>query len=112
MRIAERDRRITILQASFEENDAGEMVATGWDEYARPWAAFAPVSDGERLRAAAVEQKSDARFVVSWSARLAAVTGAFRLRFDGEDWRISGIKELGFRNGLEITAWRVKKAGG
>jgi SPP1 family predicted phage head-tail adaptor len=112
MRIAARDRRIIILQATFEKNAAREMVATGWEPYARPWAAFAPVSDGERLRAAAVEQKSDARFVVSWSARLAAITSAFRLRFDGDDWRITGIKELGFRNELEITAWRLKKAGG
>ena len=112
MRIAQRDRRIIILQPSFEENDAGERVVTGWAEYAQPWAAYTPVSDGERLRAAAVEQKTDARFVLSWSLQLAAVSGAFRLRFDGADWPITGIKELGFREGLEITAWKIHKAGG
>ncbi|UWR61383.1 phage head closure protein [Phaeobacter inhibens] len=109
MRIAERDRRITILQAETAENDAGEQVAASWGEYAKPWASYEPVSDGERLRAAAVEQKTDARFQVIWSPRLATVNGEYRLRFDGADWRITGIKEIGFRERLEISAWRLGK---
>lgn len=112
MRIAQRDRRIVILQAAFTENDAGEQEAAGWGEFARPWAAYQPVSDGERQRAAAVEQKTDARFQVLWTAKLATVTGAFRLRFQGDDWRIAGIKEIGYRDRLEITAWRLVKGAG
>ncbi|WP_323783445.1 phage head closure protein [Leisingera sp.] len=112
MRIAQRDRRIVILQAAFAENEAGEQEATGWAEYANPWASYQPVSDGERLRAAAVEQKTDGRFQVLWTAKLAAVTGAFRLRFQGDDWRITGVKEIGYRNRLEITAWRLVKGAG
>ena len=109
MRIAARDRQIILLQAVTEENEAGEEIPASWEIYARPWAAYQPVSDGERLRAAAVEQRADARFQVLWMPRLAAVNGAFRLRFDGADWRITGVKEIGFREGLEITAWRLQR---
>ncbi|MFC4216446.1 phage head closure protein [Pseudophaeobacter arcticus] len=106
------DRKVTFLTAVVEENDAGEMVATEWQEGRKAWASYTPVSDGERLQAAAVQQKADARFVVRWHPGLAGVDGENRLRFDGTDWHITGIKEIGRRRGLEITAWRLKKAGG
>ncbi|MCD9149978.1 head-tail adaptor protein [Pseudophaeobacter flagellatus] len=106
------DRRVSLLGTQYEENEAGENVATGWDEIAKARANYAPVSDGERLRAAAVEQKVEARFVMRWSKALAVITGENRLRFDGADWHITGIKEIGRRRMLEISAWRVKKAGG
>lgn len=102
------DRRIVILEAGFVENEAGEEVATGWAEYAEERAQYAPVSDGERMRAASVEQKTDARFVVRWSVRMAAVSGENRIRFDGADWQITGIKELGRGLWIEITAWRIR----
>lgn len=108
MLIAKRDRRIAIMRASVAENDAGEMIATGWAEYAAAWASYEPTSDGERMRAAAVERKIDARFRVVWSQRMAGVTGADRLRFDGADWQITGLKEIGFREALEISAWKIR----
>lgn len=101
------DRRIVILEAGFAENEAGEEVATGWAEYAEERAEYTPVSDGERMRAASVEQKTDARFVVRWSTRLAAVSGENRIRFDGADWQITGVKELGRGLWIEITVWKV-----
>ena len=51
MSITERDRRILFLEARREENDAGEQEVTGWEELFYRWAAYEPVSDGERLRA-------------------------------------------------------------
>ncbi|MEO3479419.1 head-tail adaptor protein [Phaeobacter sp. CAU 1743] len=102
------DRRIVILEASFAENEAGEEVATGWAEYAEGRAQYTPVSDGERMRAASVEQKTDARFVVRWSIKLAAVNGENRIRFDGADWQITGVKEIGRGLWIEITAWRIR----
>lgn len=104
------DRRIVILEARFAENEAGEEIATGWAEYAQERAEYLPVSDGERMRAAAVEQKADARFVLRWSKRLAAITGENRIRFDGADWQITGVKEIGRRQWIEITAWRLQRS--
>lgn len=74
MSITERDRRILFLEARREENDAGEEEVTGWDALFYRWAAYEPVSDGERLRAAAVEQRSDARFRVLWSGPMVQIT--------------------------------------
>lgn len=103
------DRRIAITRATVEENDAGEEVETGWTPFINAWAKYLPVSDGERWRAGAVEQKTDARFVIRWSAKRASITGEHRLTFDGADWQITGIKEIGRRQRLEITAWRLGK---
>lgn len=106
------DRKIIFLRADFEENDAGEEIATGWSEFAKVRASYTSISDGERLRAAAVQQKAEARFVVRWHAPLASLDGEKRLRFEGADWHITGIKEIGRHRGLEISAWKIQKAGG
>lgn len=107
------DRKITFLAAVEEKDpDSGEVVATGWEEAGFAWASFTPVSDGERLRAAAVEQKAEARFVTRWTKALAGIDGGNRLRFDGADWQITGAKEVGRHRGLEFSAWKILKAGG
>ena len=111
MRISERNRRVAFLVAVKVKNEARELVADRWDEHCAAWAKYLPVSDGEKLRAAAVEQRTDARFQTRWSPNLAQVTGAFRLRFQGFDWRITGVKEIGLREGLEFTAWKIEKPG-
>ncbi|MDK3017622.1 head-tail adaptor protein [Pseudodonghicola flavimaris] len=104
------NRRISILAADETENDAGEMVPGAWLPMMTVWASYQPVSDGEKLRAAAVEQRTDARFRMAWLPGRAQINGRHRLRFDGHDWQISGVKEIGFREELELTAWHVKKA--
>lgn len=102
-----RNRLVVFLKATTAENDAGEQEDVEWVEVTRTWAAYDPVSDGERLRAAAVEQKTDGRFRVIWTVSLSQIDGLHRLRFDGSDWQVTGVKEIGFREGLEFTAWRV-----
>ncbi|MEQ3671534.1 head-tail adaptor protein [Pseudophaeobacter sp.] len=107
------DRKITFLAATEgKDPDSGEVVATGWGEVASARASFTPVSDGERLRAAAVEQRAEARFVTRWTRALAEIDGQNRLRFDGADWQITGVKEVGRHLGLEFSAWKIREAGG
>ncbi len=104
------DRKITFLAAVEEKDpDSGEALATGWEEGVSTWASFTPVSDVERMRAAAVEQKAEARFVTRWTRALAGIDGRSRLRFDGADWQITGAKEVGRRRGLEFSAWKIRK---
>jgi len=103
------DRKITIRVAVFEKNGVGEKKASGWSDLAKVWAGYTPISDDERVRAAAVEQKADARFTVRYSARLARIDGGHSLIHDGAEWQITGIKEIGRRRWLEITAWRLVK---
>jgi SPP1 family predicted phage head-tail adaptor len=108
----ELDRRISFVAPNLVPIGMGETKEDGWASVATRWAKYTPVSDAEKLRAAAVEQKTDARFVVRYSAQLAALDGEHKIEFDGDRWEISGVKVLGRRQWLEFTAWRVDRTGG
>lgn len=105
------DRKVTFLEAVAGKNGLGEKKRDDWQTLFPVQAAFEPVSDRERWQAGAVEQRADARFTVGYTARTAAITGQNRLRFEGSDWRITGVKEIGRRRWLEFTAWKVKQPG-
>jgi len=100
------DRRIVIGKSDEIDIGLGETKAGAFAAIATVWAVYEPVSDGERMRAAAVEQKTDARFTVRYSSLLASIDGTCLIQFDGSDWQITGVKEIGRRRWLEITAWR------
>lgn len=105
------DQRVSILQAVKATNGLGETIPSNWVVAFDTRAEFVPVSDGERWRAGAIEQKADARFTIRQSVRVYLVSGVDRLRFSGDDWQITGVKKIG-RKWLEITAWKIEKAGG
>lgn len=99
-----RDRRITILRASHARNAMNEKVAV-WTPLGVPrWAAFTPVSDGERFRAGETLAQQKARFTILYCAEMASVDPRDRVQFDGHVWDINGVKEVGRRQELEITA--------
>lgn len=102
------DRQVTFLEGSTAKNGLGEKKRDVWQELFPVQAGFEPVSDNERWQAGAVEQKADARFTVGYTARTAAITGENRLRFEGSDWQISGVRVIG-RRWLEFTAWKVRQ---
>ncbi|MFN3584839.1 phage head closure protein [Phenylobacterium sp.] len=103
MRGGELDRRVTLLYATTEPNGLGEEVET-WRTLATVWASYSPTSDGERVRAAEVAAVIEARFRIRWSRSLTALTPKNRLRFEGREFNIIGVKEIGRREGLEISA--------
>jgi SPP1 family predicted phage head-tail adaptor len=107
MKSGDLDRRIAIGQPEVIELGMDETKEGPFVPLATVWAAYEPVSDGERMRAAAVEQKTDARFTVRWSTRLSAINATYQIEFDGSYWEITGTKEIGRRGWLEITAWRL-----
>lgn len=96
------DRRITLLRAVAFDGDLEPEVV--WTPLAEVWAAFAPVRDDERVRAAAVGATLTARFTIRWAPDWADLSPADRLTFDGALYGISAVKEVGRREGLEITA--------
>ncbi|MDE4192431.1 head-tail adaptor protein [Phaeobacter gallaeciensis] len=102
------DRTVTFLEAATSKSPTGNKTKTGWNELFPVAASYQALSDGERWRAGAVEQKAEARFTVRYSARAAAILGANRLRFEGADWEITGSKEIGRRRWIEITAWKIR----
>ncbi|UWQ29912.1 phage head closure protein [Leisingera sp. M523] len=103
------DRKVTFLERAAGKNGIGEKKRDDWQELFPVQAGYEPVNDGERWQAGAVEQKADARFTVGYTARTSAITGDNRLRFEGSDWQITGVKAIGRRRWLELTAWKLSR---
>lgn len=98
-----RDRLITILRLG-RSFDSHNRPVEGWSKLAQVWAAKMDVSDGERFRAAQVAATVTTRFRLLWSPQVADVNPKDRIALDGREYDIVGVKEIGRREGLEVTA--------
>lgn len=98
-----RDRRITLQRASIVKNALNEDVTT-WLELATVWAEKLDVSDRERVAAAEVAAEITTRFRILWSTNLANLNPKDRLTFDSKVYDIVVAKEMGRREGIEISA--------
>ena len=97
------DSRITLKRATSTANAFNEPVVT-WTTLATVWASVVPVNDGERLRAGETLASKQSRFTVRYSSTVASVDPRDRITFDGRDYDLNGVKEVGRREYLEITA--------
>lgn len=98
------DRRITIQREVQTGTDAYNVPIMEWVDLATVAAAVTPVSDGERWRAAEVSAEVTTRFLIRYSPQVADVNPKDRIRYEGRLYDIYGVKEVGRREGLEITA--------
>lgn len=99
------DRTIT-LERFGETYDEWNQPIQGWAELGTRKASKKDVSDGEKLRAAQVGATISTRFVVRYDSLTKTITAADRLTCEGVQYELSGVKELGRREGIEITASR------
>jgi SPP1 family predicted phage head-tail adaptor len=97
------DRRVT-LERFTTTVDAFNEPVKAWGVLAAPAASYHPLSDGERFRAGETAATGSARFVIRYSAAVADLNPKDRLTFEGNTWQILHVKEIGRREGLEITA--------
>lgn len=100
MRAGKLDREITIERATTAVGDAGTITET--------WAAFAT------LRAELVDTGADeadpaiTKATVLFRTRfVSGVTVADRISFDGRQFNIKHVAEIGRRRGLELRAERL-----
>lgn len=102
------DRRVQFQRAA--RIDDGIQVKFGPYENhgSKVWASKTPISDGEKYRAGAVGTDATARFRVRYSAFSAGITGSGRLLCEGKTFAITGLKEIGRRELIEITANELK----
>lgn len=100
IRAGELDRRITVERAHVVTNALGREDRL-WAPLATVWAKADPISDGERWRAAEVAADATIRFTVLWGL---GVTAKDRIIHGGRTYGILGVKEIGRREGQEITA--------
>lgn len=106
------DRRIQFRRFALVD-DGFSKVETWADHGPELWAGKVDVSDGEKMRAGEVSASITRRFVVPSMGLTRGITAKDRLTFDGVEYAIYGIKELGTRWRLEITAGaRVDRGNG
>lgn len=97
------DRRITILRHTADRDDRNNPRER-WLPLATVWASKRDVSDTERLRSAEVAAVITTRFVIRWSNAVSSVNSKDRIELSGVEYGIVGVKEVGRREGIEITA--------
>lgn len=104
MQAGKLDRRITLQRATTAQDETGQEVQT-WSDLATVWASRRDVSDAERVAAAEVAASITTRFQIRWGTSWADLNPReHRVALDGRIYDISGVKEIGRREGLEITA--------
>lgn len=101
MRIGSMDRRIVLQRLiATGVTDLNEAV-TDWQAFATVWAALTPLSEAERVEAAKKTATRSIRFRVRWRDD---VDETARILHDGLAYEITGVREIGRRVALEITA--------
>lgn len=108
------DRRITIRRQAQARDAHGEPIKDNlghpvleWCDMTTVAASKTDIRDAERIAAQQVGSTVTSRFVIRWSGRVDDLTPRDRLRYphdDGPEWQIVAVKEIGRREGLEITA--------
>ena len=97
------DRSVQFRRASLVD-DGLQQVET-WIDHGPPHpAGRRDVSDAERAASGWIEATVASRFVVRSSEFTRGLTAKDRLVEGGREFSIVGIKEIGRREGLEITA--------
>lgn len=97
------DRRLQFQRAVLVD-DGLEQVET-WGDHGSPiWGSRTDTRDGEKWAAGQETATLMSRFVVRWSGFTAGITPADRFTCDGREWEVAGLKEIGRREWIEITA--------
>jgi SPP1 family predicted phage head-tail adaptor len=95
---------VTLERKSVVQNDFGEEVETWLPLVSDLFARKRDVSDGERVAAAEVAASITTRFVVPWASEYEDLSPLDRLIHNDRTYDISAVKELGYRQDMEISA--------
>lgn len=104
MQAGKLDRRITIERAAGKGRDSFNSIVEKWLPVATVWAAKQDIKDAERIAAQEVGAEVTTRFQIRWSSVVTDVNPKDRIVFEGRIYDISAVKEIGRREGIEITA--------
>ncbi|PZU23797.1 MAG: head-tail adaptor protein [Shinella sp.] len=103
MRAGKLDRTIRIDAYSSGTPDDYGTVTAGWTALATLRAQIVQASTEEFIRAYGA---SDEEVIIFRTRFLDGVTNADRIHYDGGDFNIKEVKEIGRRKGLELRAVR------
>jgi SPP1 family predicted phage head-tail adaptor len=96
------DRRIVLQRYSLTRDDLNNAVET-WTTLATVWAEKLDISDRERVTAAQLGADITTRFRIRYSSAVAALNPKDRVLYGGRTYDVMGVKEIGRREGLELT---------
>lgn len=100
MRAGALNKRVTLLQRSVATNSEHEVVQT-FADLETVWAEVQDLRGSDFFGARQVVNDLTTRFRIRWRNDLTTMD---RIRYDGRDFDIVQISELGHRYGLEILA--------
>lgn len=103
MQAGKLDRRVALRRASTTTDATGGEVAA-WETFATVWASKKDVGDAERVRGQEFGASITSRFQIRYSSAVAGVDETCELVCEGRTYGITAVKEIGRREGLEITA--------
>lgn len=103
MRAGALDRWLTLQKRTVADNALGEEAETFVD-LATVKASKTDVSDAEKVRAQQVGAEITTRFQIRWSVNWSDLNPKDRVTCDGRAYEVTGVKEIGRRDGIEITA--------
>ncbi len=93
------DRKLTLQKPTTTEDKYGEEQTT-WNNYRDVWAGIQKQSGREMFEAGKLAEV-DMVFKIRY---LSEIDETWRIQYDGKDFDINHIKELGRKDGLEIAA--------
>ncbi|QYX58119.1 phage head closure protein [Roseovarius sp. SCSIO 43702] len=97
------DRRAQFRR--YVEIDDGFGTVQSWEDHGDPvWVQLTHVSDSEKWHAAQVQATVTSRLRLRWSSFAADISPLDRVICEGRDYNITGVKEIGRRKAIEITA--------
>lgn len=97
------DRRI-IIERAYDERDEFNEPIKRWRPLAGVWASKQDIRDAERIASQEVGAEVTTRFQIRYSASVADVDPKDRIIFEGRVYDIVARKEIGRREGIELTA--------
>lgn len=104
IRAGQYDRQITIRTPSNTRNTIGEVRQT-WTDLRTVWAQVIPLVSRDRFVSSGEHSVKAATFRIRW---MAGLSSTMRIGYEGDNYEIKGIAEIGRREALEIAAEAVK----
>ncbi len=103
MRAGALDRRITLMRNEPTQSARGGLT-DHWVTLATLYAAVKYDRGGERFATQQVVGQGVVTFVIRWGSAWSDFAVKDRVSFDGRDYDVRDVRELGRREGIEIDA--------
>ena len=99
-----RDRRITLLREAQVDNHGD--VQTAFTNVCTVWGSYRPLRASERFAQSGNLAQAEVEFQILYSSDVSWLSPADRLSFDGAEYEIIEVTEIGRQKGLSVIAKR------